>query len=407
VLYLHAMRPEDYQAPEMGRPRKGLGRFGFWYFEPAPIPRDLVLSRETVMALSAADTALGRLAGVGRLLRNPHRLVRPYVTREALASSRIEGTQASLSDVFQAAASGVRPSDNNVLEVQNYIRAMETGLQLLVKLPMSLRVIRNIHEVLLQDVRGRENRPGEFRETPVWIGSPTDTPENATFVPPLTEEMHEALRDWEIFANENPQMPLLVQCTLLHYQFETIHPFLDGNGRLGRLLIVFFLIQQGRLPAPLLYISPYLEEHRPQYYDHLQAVRERGQLQEWIQFFLTAVSAQAEDAVTRAEQLVDLRERYRVALAGSRSRAIEVVELMVENPILSTYSIQRQLKVTNQGALNLIKQLDRRGWINRVGKFGRGGRTYWVADEVYDILNRPRAETEAASDRKTAGEKTA
>jgi Fic family protein len=333
--------------------------------------------------------------------------VRPYVTREALASSRIEGTQASLSDVFQAAASGVAPSDNNVVEVQNYIKAMDTGLELLTRLPMSLPVIRTIHETLLQDVRGREKRPGEFRGTPVWIGSPTDTPGNATFVPPLADEMHEALRDWERFANESPRMPLLVQCALLHYQFETIHPFLDGNGRLGRLLIVFFLVQQGRLPAPLLYISAYLEEHRPEYYDRLQAVRERGELQEWLQFFLTAVSAQAEDAVTRAEQLVDLRERYRQELAGSKSRAIEVVELMVENPILSTYSIERRLQVTNQGALNLIKQLERRGWITKVGKFGRGGRTFWVADDVFMTLNAPRAAQRPADSGPPANKRSA
>jgi Fic family protein len=176
------------------------------------------------------------LAGVGRLLRDPHPLVRPYVTREALASSRIEGRQASLSEVFQAVASGGSSPDSNVREVENYIRAM----------PISNRVLRTIHETLLQDVRGRERRPGEFRETPVWIGSPTDTPENATYVPPLSHEMHTALRDWELFANEEPRMPMLVRCALLHYQFETIHPFLDGNGRLGRLLIVFFLMQQGR-----------------------------------------------------------------------------------------------------------------------------------------------------------------
>jgi Fic family protein len=398
------MRPEDFNAPQMGRPKKGLGRFGFWYFDPAPIPRDLDLSVDTVMALSSADTALGRLAGVGRLLRDPHHLVRPYVTREALASSRIEGTQASLSDVFQAVASGTNPTDNNVLEVQNYIRAMDRGLELLAEYPMSLRVIRTIHETLLQDVRGREKRPGEFRETPVWIGSPTDVPDNATFVPPLTDEMHEALRDWEQFANDNPRMPLLIQCALLHYQFETIHPFLDGNGRLGRLLIVFFLVQQGRLPAPLLYLSAYLEEHQPEYYDHLQAVRERGQLQEWIQFFLTAVAAQAEDAVTRAEQLVDLRERYRADLVGSRSRVIEVVELMIENPVLTTLSIQRQLKITNQGALNLIKQLERRGWIKKLGKFGRGGRTFWIAEEILLTLTRSRAESQPPSRSATAAE---
>jgi Fic family protein len=336
-------------------------------------------------------TALGRLAGVGRLLRDPHLLVRPYVTREALASSRIEGTQASLSEVFQAVASGGSSPDSNVREVENYIQAMETGLRLLETLPISSRVLRTIHETLLQDVRGRGRRPGEFRDTPVWIGSPTDTPENATYVPPLAAEMHEALADWERFANEAPRIPMLVRCALLHYQFETIHPFLDGNGRLGRLLIVFFLMQQGRLPAPLLYISSYLEDHRPEYYERLQAVRERGELQEWIQFFLTAVAAQAEDAVERAEQLVDLRERYRLGLAGSRSRAAEVVDLIMENPIISSHTIQHRMHVTNQGAHNLILQLERRGWIERLGRFGRGGRQFWLAPEVFNALNQPRA----------------
>jgi Fic family protein len=391
------MRLEDFQAPHIGRPKKGLGRWGFWYFDPALMPRELDLTTDTVLALSAADTALGRLAGVGRLLRDPHLLVRPYVTREALASSRIEGTQASLSDVFRAVASGGSAPESSVREVENYIRAMERGLELLARYPMSLRVIRTIHETLMQDVRGRERRPGELRETPVWLGSPTDAPDNATFVPPLPDEMQKALRDWELFANDSPKMPLLVQCALLHYQFETIHPFLDGNGRVGRLLIVFFLVQQGRLPAPLLYISAYLEEHRREYYDRLQAVRERGELQEWIQFFLTAVAAQAEDAVNRAEQLVDLRERYRAALAGSRSRAAEVVELMIENPILSSLVLQRRLQITNQGALNLIRQLERRGWIRRLGKFGRGGRTHWLAEEVFMVLNRARAEGRPAA----------
>jgi Fic family protein len=232
----------------------------------------------------------------------------------------------------------------------------------------------------------------------VWIGSPTDTPEIATYVPPLADEMHEALRDWELFANEEPRMPMLVRCALLHYQFETIHYqfetihlALDGSGRLGRQLIVFFLMQQGRLPAPLLYLSSYLEDHRPEYYERLQAVRERGELQEWLQFFLTAVAAQAEDAVARAEQLVDLRERYRSDLAGSRSRAVEVVDLFMENPIISSYTIQRRLQMTNQGARNLILQLERRELIERLGRFGRGGRQFWVASEVFTVLNRPRA----------------
>jgi Fic family protein len=385
------MRPEDFTAPRIGTLKRGVGRWGFWYFCPEPLPRSLDLAPDTVMALSAADTALGRLAGVGRLLRDPHLLVRPYVTREALASSRIEGTQASLSEVFKAVASGGSSPDTGVREVENYIQAMETGLRLLETLPISNRVLRTIHETLLQDVRGRERRPGEFRDTPVWIGSPTDTPENATYVPPLSDEMQGAMADWERFANESPRMPMLVRCALLHYQFETIHPFLDGNGRLGRLLIVFFLLQQGRLPAPLLYLSSYLEDHRPEYYARLQAVREQGELQEWIQFFLTAVAAQAEDAVTRAEQLVDLRERYRVEVSGTRSRAGEVVDLVMENPVITSSTIQQRLGVTNQGARNLIQQLEHRGLIEALGRFGRGGRQFWVAPEVFTVLNRPQA----------------
>jgi Fic family protein len=349
---------------------------GFWYFCPAPIPRTLELDVETVMALSNADTALGRLAGVGRLLRDLHLLVRPYVTREALASSRIEGTQASLSDVFQAAAFGGSSPDSNVREVENYIRDGDRAA--------APRAATNL-EPGAPD-HSRDAAPGRSRSrtaTRRVPGDPgldrlTDGHTRARNIcAPLSDEMHAALRDWELFANEDPRMPMLVRCALLHYQFETIHPFLDGNGRLGRLLIVFFLMQQGRLPAPLLYISSYLEDHQPEYYERLQAVRERGELQEWIQFFLTAVAAQAEDAVARAEQLVDLRERYRLDLAGTRSRAAEVVDLVMKNPIISSSTIERRMEVTNQGARNLILQLQRRGLIEPLGRFGRGGRQFW------------------------------
>jgi cell filamentation protein, protein adenylyltransferase len=240
---------------------------------------------------------LGRLVGAGRQLPDPHIFVRPYVTREALASSRIEGTVASLPDVLQAEATPETPATGDIREVLNYMAAMDQGLSHLPELPLVHRVVTDIHAVLLSDVRVRSRAPGQFRREPVWIGSPTsDSPEASVYVPPFPAEMLEAWRDWEEFANTEPRLPKLVQCALLHYQFETIHPFLDGNGRIGRLLIVLFLLHRAFLPAPLLYISAYLEEFRRDYYERLQGVRERGEMQEWLQFFFSAVAVQATGA---------------------------------------------------------------------------------------------------------------
>ena len=382
------MNFDDFTNSAFGKPYRGLG-WDYWAYRPAPIPRRLDFGTETVLALSAADAALGRLAGAGRHLHDPSLFLRPYITREALASSRIEGTQASLSDVLQADANEDAPATADVHEVWNYRAAMEIGLKRLPELPLVRRVISEIHGVLLQGVRGVDKQPGAFRQGPVWIGSPTNTPENAVFVPPFEPEMLEAWRDWEDFANSNPRLPILVQCALLHYQFETIHPFLDGNGRLGRLLIIFFLIHRRTLPAPLLSISSYLEQHRREYYERLQAVRERGEIQEWLQFFLTAVAVQAEDAVARAERLHDLRERYRSELAGSRSRAAEVVDLLFVNPFVTVRRVANALSVTTQGAANLIRQLADRGWLHYMGQSGRGGRNLWIAEEVFAAVSDP------------------
>lgn len=381
------MRPTSFRAPEFGEARQDGA--SFWYFEPKPLPRELALSNETVLALSKADIALGRLSSAGRYLKDPALFVRPYITREAVASSRIEGTEASLSDVLQAAAVEDDAPKVDVREVQNYISALDLGVQLLEELPISQRLIGQLHKTLMSGVRGRDKRPGELRQLPVYIGSPTDSAETAVFVPPLHLSLPQLLTDWENFVHEDPRIPVLVQCALLHYQFETIHPFMDGNGRLGRLLIMFFLIQKGLLPAPLLYISAYLEEHRREYYDRLQAVRERGEVEEWIQFFLTAVTVQANDAVQRAERLFELREHYRTELAGSRSRASEVVDLLFENPFLTARTVSTRLGVTNQGAINLIRSLQERGWVQEVGTFGRGGRVYWVGMAIYNIIETP------------------
>ena len=222
-------------------------------------------------------------------------------------------------DVFEAEASE-QPLGADVEEVVNYVRAMEIGLQRLETLPLSTRLIREMHAVILAGVRGRERQPGQLRTTQNWVGPAGATIETAPFVPPPPSEVGDLLTDLERFIHEQPLLPPLVQAALLHYQFETIHPFLDGNGRLGRLLIVFFLVVRGRLPEPLLYLSPFSRPVATAYYDSLQAVRERGDVDAWVQLFLEAVTTQAADAVLRAERLLDLQQRYRTTVRSTTTR---------------------------------------------------------------------------------------
>lgn len=362
------------------------GPFGYDAFFPSIVPRSLPLEEATVAALSDADRAIGRLAGAGRLLPKLEVLVNAYVTREAVASSRIEGTQATISDVFEAATAGEERGD--VREVTNYIRAMALGLQRLERLPLSKRLVEEIHAQLLDGVRGAERSPGEVRRSQNWIGSPDNRPETAVFVPPPAEEMKVGLSDWERFLHEDIPMPPLVRCALMHYQFETLHPFLDGNGRLGRLLIIFFLIERHLLPEPLLYVSSYFEEHKEEYYDRLQAVRERGEIQEWLRFFLTAISQQAQDAVLRAEAMIDLREDYRQRLHGNRSRAHEIIDALLENPFVSTAGVARRLGITNPGATKLLRHLESLGILEPIARVpGRSNR--WVASDIFGAITGP------------------
>jgi Fic family protein len=379
--------PRTFIATGMGECVRSPGPRGFYSFTPAPLPRSLAFDNATVLALSGADIALGRLAGAGRLLPNPYLLVEPYVAREALASSRIEGTQASLSEVLEANATGSVRDGTDVREVQNYIAALNFGLHRLQEMPLCLRLLREVHAVLMSGVRGQDKTPGEFRTGPNWIGSSSATPDDATFVPPLPEAMHTALDDLETYLNDDVALPALVRCALVHYQFETLHPFLDGNGRLGRLLAVFYLVQQGLLPQPLLSLSAYFESHRAEYYERLQAVREQGAVLPYLQFFLTAVADQAADAVVRSERLADLRERYRLELASTRSRASEVVDLLLANPYITVRQVQERLGVTQPGALNLLRSIERRGWIHERASLGRGRRTLWVSQDVMAILD--------------------
>lgn len=378
------MDASNFVAPDWGRAVSTGGQDSYVTFVPADLPRRLILEPATVTALSNADSNLGRLAGVGRILPQPHLLLLPYLTMEAVASSRIEGTQASVSDVFEARATGGRTSAD-VREVSNYIRALDHGIERLATLPLSTRLIREMHKILLTGVRGQEQTPGELRVSQNWIG--TAKPASALFVPPTVDQMKPALSAWEYYIHDDkPELPLLIRTALLHYQFETIHPFLDGNGRLGRLFVVLYLMEREAIPAPLLPLSAALERRREEYYERLQAVRERGEIQEWLRFFLNIISDTAVDSIIRAERLVDLRERYLSSLAGSRSRAAEVVDLIMGSPVITTRQVTDALGVSLVSAGNLLRQLEGHRILESEVR-GQGTATIWRALEILAAVN--------------------
>jgi Fic family protein len=373
--------PQRYAPTPFGEARRTIGPHGYVAYFPAPIPRVVELPASTTRLLGDAEASLGRLAGVGRFLPGPNLLVRPYLLREALSSTRIEGTRATMAEVFEVDASGERPNPD-VEEVVAYIDALEWGLEQVDSLPLGTRLMRGMHRRLMAGVRGRGRTPGELRTTQNWIGAPSSTIETADFVPPPPQELPGLLRDWERFANEDTEIPLLIQNALLHSQFEMIHPFLDGNGRLGRLLLVFFLVSRGRLPAPLLYLSAYLERDRQRYYAALQSVQETGDAMPWIEMFLTAVETQASDAVSRADRIIELRERYRgVAATMGTANGVALVDLVCENPLVTTRLVEEQLGVSRPTAVRLLRHLEERGVLSE-GRSGARGQRRYVAREL-------------------------
>jgi Fic family protein len=375
------MDPTDFTSDAWGDVRRTPGEHGYYAFHPKALKRTLDLDRATVVLQSKADLALGRLAGAGRILPSTALLLAPYALQESLDSSRIEGTQATLSDVLSAKATG-ETAGVDVREVLNYSAAMDHGITS--PLPLSKRLLCEMHAILLTGVRGQEKTPGEFRRTQNWIGS-RDI-DKARFVPPPVEEMQAALDDWESYQHQDGDLPLLIRCGLLHYQFETIHPFLDGNGRLGRLFITLFLIEKGPLPAPLLYVSSFFEATKEEYYDRLQAVRERGDMAGWLNYFLRAVAAQSEDAVDKAERLMDIREKYRsMVQSNTQGRAIEVVDLVLESPVLTARLVASRLGVSGQAGLNILRQIEGLG-ILRAAEPSARGRYRWVCDEVLSTV---------------------
>lgn len=380
------MRREDFTSDAPGRIVRA--REGHWAFLPDPLPPHIPWTPALVLALSDADRALGEVAGLGRLLPNPHLLIQPLMRREAVLSSRIEGTQASLADLYAYEAAQLElfelPSD--VQEVHNYIEALEYGLERIQELPLSLRLIRELHERLMARVRGQEKHPGEFRRETNWIGPPGRTAENATYVPPPVDEMREALHALERYFHEQSDLPPLVRIALIHYQFEAIHPFLDGNGRIGRLLITLLLCDWGLLPQPLLYLSPYFEANRETYYDLLLAVSRQGAWERWLIYCLRGVAAQAQDAIARIRRLQDLRESYRAVVQSERAaaRLLQALDLLFVSPVITVRQVEKEMDVNYPTALRYVQRLEELGILREITGQARN-RVYKAEDVIRAI----------------------
>jgi Fic family protein len=341
--------------------------------------------------LSEADQALGQLAGVGRMLPNPHLLIGPFVRREAVLSSRIEGTVTRLDQLFLFETRANETADpSDVAEVVNYVRALELGLQRLREgMPLCLRLLREVHAKLLEGVRGADKRPGEFRSREVMIGRQEQSPVDARFVPPLHTELTRLLGDFERFLNVPGELPVVVQLAFAHYQFETIHPFTDGNGRVGRLLITLMLCERGCLPQPLLYLSAYFERHDQEYKDRMLEVSHRGAWAEWVQFFARGVAEQAHDATQRAIRLLDLWQDYRrkVGEIARSAAALRLVDELFATPFLTITRAAELLGITFPAAQNNIERLVEAGLLREIT--GKQRNRIYLADEVLASLDDP------------------
>ncbi len=361
-------------------------------FIPKPLPPEpsLIFDEELLELLSSADRALGRLDGIAETLPDPNLFVAMYVRKEAVLSSQIEGTQSSLVDLLEYesdnAAKGI-PSD--VEEVVNYVHAMNYGLGRLAELPVSLRLIREVHEKLLQGVRGGERRPGEFRTTQNWIGPAGCTLADASFVPPPPHEVMLMLGSLENYIHDESPMPALVKTGLVHAQFETIHPFLDGNGRVGRLLITLLLCERGILIKPLLYISYYFKKNRAEYYDRLSGIRTGGDWEGWLKFFLKGVYQVSMQATETSRNVLKLREEHRRLVQEKVSGVVNglaLLDALYTNPVVTVKLAANLLGVSKAAANTIVARFCQAGILRQIGE-GSRNRSFSYSEylEIFDI----------------------
>ena len=382
------MNPGDFTERSRGRlTRIGTGLSAF---VPGPMPTSMALTPTTVRLLARASRSLGELSGLGAMLPNANLLIRPHLRREAILSSRIEEKFATVQQLatFEVVAAEETP---DVREVGNYVAALEYGLSRIRELPQSLRLIRELHERLLSGVRGEDQLPGEFRRTQNYIGRPGQPIGNARYVPPPPPMMLEALHDLERSIYADSELPSLIKIALTHYQFEAIHPFNDGNGRVGRLLITLQLHHEGLLSQPLLYLSAFFSAHQRGYYDRLLAVSRNGEWTPWIDFFLEGVAEQSRDAGLRAQRLLALREDLRRRLRELRSPRfpLQLIDELFHTPLVTAGQVRKLLNVTPRSAQQIIDKLIAAGVLREVTGQRRNRR--YAAPEVIEVLEAPAA----------------
>lgn len=379
------MEPEDFDPSLHGHLLRSPN--DYWAFVPPALPAGLELPSELVPVLSDADRAVGELSGVGAWLPNPHILITPFLRREAVLSSRIEGTQATVTDLvlFEAEA-GKGYGTGDAREVFNYVEALRLATDPARRLPLSLRLIRDMHRTLMTGVRGGHATPGEFRRSQNWIGPPGCLLVDATYVPPPVDEMKECLNDLEAYLHSAAPLPPLARIAAVHYQFEAIHPFLDGNGRVGRLLISLLFQEWELLPKPLLYLSAYFESRRNEYYERILAVSTKGDWAGWLRFFLEGVSTESRDVIDRARRLIDLREDYHGRLQVTRASAllIKLVDHLFERPAIRISMAQEHLGVTFRAAAQNVQKLVDARILHEAT--GRDRNRIFVASEILDLL---------------------
>lgn len=337
---------------------------GYSAFVPNPLPPAINYDEAIVQLLSEANRNLGNLNGIGTQLPNSSLLIIPYVRKEAVLSSRIEGTQTSLSELFyfEAARKEQQKKEaarTDVLEVYNYVKAIDYGIKRLESLPISLRLIKEIHAILMKGVRGQHLTPGEFRRSQNWIGPAGCTLNDATYVPPPVEEMKEALGNLEKFVHNREALDGLIQCSVMHYQFEAIHPFPDGNGRIGRLLTTLFLCERQYLKYPLLYLSAYFERNRIQYYEKLLAISQKGDWSGWVKFFLKAIADESRDAIDNSRAVLTLLDDYRRRVEQKRPSlyVFKLLDLISKNPYISISRVAKLLKTSFHTAKAAVEKL--------------------------------------------------
>jgi Fic family protein len=382
----------------MGNDRAGTyinqlqGDLSYKAFIPKSLPPNpqILLSPELTRVLSEADRSIGRLDGVIKSIPNPELFVMMYIKKEAVLSSQIEGTQTSLSDILDKEEVFLSAKKNDdVVATLNYIDAMNYGLERIKEFPLSLRLIREIHQRLLTNVRGHAKEPGEFRRNQNWVGPPGCTLKEATYVPPPAHEMNQALDDFEKYLHIEKIYPVLIECGLIHAQFETIHPFSDGNGRIGRLLITFLLCINEVIDRPLLYLSYYFKKNKQEYYNRLMSVRNDGDWEGWLKFFLKGIAETSQNVVELSSKILELKknkeELVRKSMRKSSLKVIELLDKLYVHPVITVTSASELCDISYNAAKSIIKTFEGLNILEE--KSGRKRDRKYYFREYIDMLN--------------------